>query len=188
MKSLRIAFLILVLMVPVVMVVDHWREHLHDGDTYLEELEHRLACADWVTHRDSVLGYEMRYPSCFMPAEAEGEGSVRFAYVEQLPLRNVVYITLETTTEVCSDTLNPYAEMRKRAEKMGGVCLRRSNGEYLLTTRLQSRDPQADAYRMHAKYVLHQRLWFVETLIYPVDFAPAMHRLVDEVYDWRPYH
>ena len=187
MRSLRIAFLIMALMVPVVIVVNHWREHRHDDDTYLQELEHRLACADWVTYQDSSLGYEMRYPSCFVPAESEGEGSVRFAYVEQLPLRSIVYITLEAYTEVCHDTLNPYREMRQRATDIGGVCLRKSPTEYLMTARLISHDPHVSAYRMQAKYVLKQRLWFVETLIYPLDFSPAMHRLVEEVNAWKPF-
>ena len=187
MKSLRFAFLFLVLLVAVLMVVNYWREHRHDDDTYLQELEHRLACADWLTYEDPDLGYAMRYPSCFMPVEAEGDSSVRFAYIEQMPLRSIVYITLDVTTEVCRDTLNPYREMRLLAKDMNGICLRKSPTEYLLTASLQSRNPQVTAYRLQAKYVLRQRLWFIETLIYPEDFAPSMHRLVNEVNAWQPY-
>ena len=171
----------------VLVVVNYWREHRHDDDSYLQSLEHTLACADWVTYEDPDLGYAMRYPSCFMPAEAEGDSSVRFAYVEQLPLRSIVYITLDVTTEVCHDTVDTYREMRQRAKDIGGMCLRKSPTEYLMTARLKSRDPKVTAYRLQAKYVLKQRLWFVETLIFPVDFAPAMHRLVDEVNAWQPF-
>ncbi len=187
MKGLRLAFLFLVLLDAALVYLNHRREHAHDDDSYLQTLEHTLACADWQTYEDPDLGYAMRYPSCFMPAEAEGDSSVRFAYVEQLPLRSIVYITLDVTTEVCRDTLNPYHEMRQRAQDIGGVCLRKSPTEYLMTARLKSRDPKVTAYRLQAKYVLKQRLWFVETLIYPADFAPAMHRLADEVNAWQPF-
>lgn len=50
-----------------------------------------------------------------------------------------------------------------------------------------SRGPQATAYRLQAKYVLKQRLWFVETLVYPEDFAPAVGSLVREVKEWQPF-
>ena len=181
------AFLFLILVLAVAAVLNYRREHRHDDDTYLQQLEHRLACATWQTYDDPTFGYQMRRPSCFLPAEAEGEGSVRFAYVEEMPLRQVQYMTLEVTTEVCRDTLDPYRDMRLRAEQMGGVCLRRSSDEYLMTATLKSRDPRVTAYRMQAKYVLRQRLWFVETLLYPEDFAPAVGRLVREVEAWQPF-
>lgn len=50
-----------------------------------------------------------------------------------------------------------------------------------------SRGPQATAYRLQAKYVLKQWLWFVETLVYPEDFAPAVRSLVREVKEWQPF-
>ena len=187
MKNLRIAFLCLVALVAGLSLLNYHREHKHDEDTYLEGLEHRLSCADWQEYTDPTYGYRMRYPSCFLPAEAEGEGSVRFAYVEEMPLRQVQYMTLDVTTEVCSDPLNPYAEMRRRAKDIGGICLRRSPTEYLMTATLQSRNPQVTAYRMQTKYVLRQRMWFVQTLIYPEDFAPAVTRLVHEVEAWKPW-
>lgn len=181
------SFLFLLLLVAALIAVNYWRDHWHDDDSYLQTLEHTLQCADWLTYQDPDLGYAMRYPSCFVPAEAEGDSSVRFAYVEQLPLHNIVYITLEARTEVCRDSLNPYREMRLLAKDMGGICLCKSPTEYLLTARLQSRSTHVTAYHLQAKYVLRQRLWFVETLIYPEDFAPSMHRLIDEVNAWKPY-
>jgi len=77
--------------------------------------------------------------------------------------------------------------MRRRAQDIGGVCLRRSPTEYLMTALLKSRDPHVTAYRMQAKYVLRQRIWFVQTLLYPEDFAPAVTRLVHEVEAWEPW-
>ena len=180
-------FLFLVVLTMGLVLYNHTREHEHDDDTYLEELEHRIQCADWLTHEDRDLGYTMHYPSCFVPTETEDEGRVRFAYVEQLPLRSIVYMTLEVHTEVCRDTLNPYHELRQMARDMGGVCLRKSPTEYLMTAELQSRDPAVTAFRLQAKYVLRQRLWFVESFIYPEDFAPSVHRLVQEVNDWHPF-
>ena len=187
MKSLRITFLCLVLLAAGLIVLNYYREHRHDGDTYLQGLEHRLRCADWQVYEDPTYGYRMRRPSCFVPAEAEGEGSVRFAYMEQMPLREVLYMTLDVTTEVLVDTLDPYREMRQRARDMGGICLRRSPTEYLLTATVVSRDARVTAYRLQAKYVLRQRMWFVQTLLYPEDFAPAVGRLVHEVETWRPW-
>ncbi|MBR1787745.1 MAG: hypothetical protein IJ762_00950 [Bacteroidaceae bacterium] len=187
MKSLRITFLCLVLLSVGASLLNYHREHRHDDDTYLQELEHRLQCAEWVDYEDPFFGYAMRRPSCFLPAEAEGEGNVRFVYVEELPLRQVQYMTLDVTTEVCRDTLNPYRDMRRRAEDMDGVCLRQGPNEYLMTATLQSRNRQVTAYRLQAKYVLRQRMWFVETLIYPEDFAPAVGGLVKEVEQWKPF-
>ena len=180
-------FLFLVLVGLGLMVLDYVVDHRHDDDSYLQQLEHTLACSDWVTYDDPTYGYRMRYPSCFVPAEAEGEGSVRLVFVEQLPLRDVQYMTLETGTEVCRDSLNPYREMRRRAKEVDGVCLQCSSTEYLLSARLVSRGPQATAYRLQAKYVLKQRLWFVETLVYPEDFASAVGSLVREVKEWQPF-
>ncbi len=181
------AFLVLIVVGSVIAVFSHRCEHAHDEDTYLEGLEHTLACADWQVHRDPTYGYEMRYPSCFLPAESEGEGTARYAYVEELPLKSICYITLETETLVCRDSLNPYREMRTLAREVGGICLKRSETEYLMSCTLQSRDAKVTAYRLNAKYVLRQKLWFVETLIYPEDFAPAVGRLVEEVNDWQPF-
>jgi hypothetical protein len=186
---MRRAFILLVLLIVALAVVDYWRDHQHDEDSYMEQLEHTLACADWRAHDDPTFGYRMRYPSCFVPASTEGEaeGTVRFAYVEEMPLRQIAYITLETTTQVCRDSLNPYREMRQMAKDMGGICLRQSDTEYLLSAKLQSRNPHVTAFRMNAKYVLRQKLWFVETLIYPEDFAPSVQRIVKEVNEWTPF-
>ena len=74
-----------------------------------------------------------------------------------------------------------------KAKEIDGVCLQCSSTEYLLSARLVSRGPQATAYRLQAKYVLKQRLWFVETLVYPEDFAPAVGSLVREVKEWQPF-
>lgn len=171
-------------------IVNHRREHQHDDDTYLEQLAHTMACAEWNLYEDSAFGYQMRYPSCFMPVRPDSneEGAVQYVYVEEVgPLHSVSYMTWEVSTEVCHDTLNPYREMRRIAEDINGMCLRQSATEYLMTAQLKSRDPKVTAYRMNAKYVLRQRLWFVETFIYPEDFAPAVQRLVQEVSNWQPF-
>ena len=190
MKTLRRAFLFVVTLAVVLMVVNHWLEHQHDDDTYLEQLEHTVACAEWNLYEDSAFGYQMYYPSCFMsaPTDSNEEGDVRYVYVEEVnPLRSISYMTLEVTTEVCGDTLNPYREMQRLAKNIGGICLRQSPTEYLLSAQLKSRDPQVTAYQMSAKYVLRQRLWFVETFIYPKDFTPSVQRIVQKVNDWKPF-
>lgn len=190
MKTLRRAFLCLVLLTTAVAVIIHRREHRHDDDTYLEQLEHTLACAEWNLYEDSSFGYQMYYPSCFVPYQtgSSEEGAVGYIYVEEVnPLQSVSYMTLEVTTEVCGDTLNPYREMRRMAKDVGGICLCKSPTEYLMTAILKSRDPKVTAYCMDAKYVLRQRIWFVETFIYPVDFKPAVQRIVQKVNDWQPF-
>ncbi|MBP5514848.1 MAG: hypothetical protein J6Y04_08765 [Bacteroidaceae bacterium] len=190
MKALRRAFLLMVVLSLALVAINHWHEHRHDNNTYLEQLEHIVACAEWNLYKDSALGYEMYYPSCFMPArtDSDEEGTVRYVYVEDVtPLRSVNYMTLEVTTEVCGDTLNPYREIRYMAEKMRGICLQLSPTEYLMTAQLKSNDPRVTAFRMNAKYVLRQRLWFVETFIYPKDFSPAVQRIVQKVNDWQPF-
>lgn len=92
------AVLVLIVVGVVIAVFSHRREHAHDEDTYLQQLEHKLTCADWLVHHDTTYGYEMRYPSCFMPAESEGEGSTRYIFVEELPLKSICYMSLETPT------------------------------------------------------------------------------------------
>ena len=92
------AVLVLIVVGVVIAVFSHRREHAHDEDTYLQQLEHMLTCADWLVHHDTTYGYEMRYPSCFMPAESEGEGSTRYIFVEELPLKSICYMSLETPT------------------------------------------------------------------------------------------
>ncbi len=190
MKSLHKAFLFIVLLGITIALLGHWHEHRNDNDTYLEQLEHTIACAEWNLHEDSAFGYQMYYPSCFMPAQMDSdeEGSVRYVYVEEVsPLRSVNYMTLEVTTEVSADTLNPYREVQRMAEKMRGICLQLSPTEYLMTATLKSNDPKVTAFRMNAKYVLRQKLWFVETFIYPKDFSPAVQRIVQKVNEWQPF-
>ena len=120
MKSLRITFLCLVLLSVGASLLNYHREHRHDDDTYLQELEHRLQCAEGVDYEDPFFGYAMRRPSCFLPAEAEGEGNVRFVYVEELPLPQVQYMTLEVRrSNVRAQTLYQslgfeYVGVRKR--------------------------------------------------------------------------
>lgn len=184
---MRKAFLLLMILGVGLFVLNHRREHRHDDDTYLQQLEHMLECTDWQVYEDSSYGYAIRYPSCFLPASAEGEVDARFVYVEQMPLREITYISLEASTQVCRDSLNPYRDMQRIAEAVNGVCLRKSDTEFLMTARVKSRDTRITAFRLNAKYVLCQRLWFVETLIYPEDFAPAVQRLVHEVDEWKPF-
>ena len=190
MRALRRTFLFIVLLAIVLIALNYWHEHRHDNNTYLEQLEHIVACAEWNLHEDSALGYEMYYPSCFLPAQTDSdeEGSVRYVYVEEVtPFRSVNYMTLDVTTEVCRDTLNPYREMQRMAENIKGICLQLSPTEYLMTAQLKSNDPRVTAFRMNAKYVLRQRLWFVETFIYPKDFSPAVQRIVQKVNEWQPF-
>lgn len=184
---MRKAFLWMLLFMTALVFLDYRLDHRHDNDTYLQQLEHTLSCSDWVNYEDSEYGYTMRYPSCFRPIENSGEGGASFAYMEELPLNNIVYMVLETNTQVCQDSLNPYREMRKMAKEMDGICCRQSDTTFLMTTKIKSRDPKVTAWVMCAKYILHQKLWFVETLIYPEDFAPAVQRVVKEVNDWTPF-
>lgn len=185
--DMKKTFLCLVLCLAAFIVFNYRCAHEYDDETYLEQLERKMTCADWQTHYEPTYGYGMRCLSCFRPVENDGEGSLRFAYVEETPLKNIMYITLETATQPCRDSLNPALEVREMAQEMGGVCIRKSDSTYLVTAELKSRDPKVTAYRMNAKYVLHQKLWFIETLIYPEDFAPAVRRLVDEVNRWQPF-
>ncbi|MBQ8050364.1 MAG: hypothetical protein IJ197_02150 [Bacteroidaceae bacterium] len=184
------AFLMLIVVAIVATILNHRRDHAHDSDTYLEQLQYRIECATWQTHYDPAYGYAVRYLSCFVPASTEGEpeGTCRFAYVEDVtPLQNVTYIVQEVTTQTCVDTLHPYAEIRRMANEMGAISLRQSDDCYLMSGKLKSRDPRVTAYCFNARYVLRQRLWFVDTIYYPEDFAPVMQRLVDEVNDWQPF-
>lgn len=184
---MRRAFLFIVLLVVVLAVVDHRRDHAHDDDTYLQQLERRIECATWESHHDSAYNYWVRYPSCFLPTESNGEGNASFVYVEELPFRNVLYMTIDITTQPCLDPQNPYHEIQLIAKEMSGICLQQSDSTYLISTKMESRDPEVTVYQMYAKYVLRQRLWFVETFIYPKDFAPAVQRIVHEVKDWQPF-
>ena len=190
MKGLRWTFLFMVVLAVALAVMDYRREHQHDDDTYLEQLNHTIACADWNLYEDSAYGYQMHYPSCFIPVQADSdeEGEVRYVYMEEVtPMRSINYMTLEITTEECHDTLNPYRDIQRMAKDIGGICLRQSPTEYILSAELESRNPQVTAYRISAKYVLRQRLWFVETFIYPEDFTPAVQRIVQKVKEWHPF-
>ena len=190
MRTLRRAFLFVVVLAVVLVLISHWHEHRHDNNTYLEHLEHTVACAEWNLHEDSAFGYQVYYPSCFLPAQTDSdeEGTVRYVYMEEVtPFRSINYMTLEVTTEVCGDTLHPYREMQRIAESIKGICLQQSPTEYLMTAQLKSNDPRVTAFRMNAKYVLCQRLWFVETFIYPKDFSPAVQRIVQKVNEWQPF-
>ena len=179
-------FLLLVAAIVLLVVVNYRRDHQHD-DTYLEQLDRRLSCADWLNYDDPTYGYQMRYPSCFMPTKAEREGNVRFVYVEEMPLQQIQYMSLEVTTEVCHDTLAPYHDACRIAKEIGAICIRKERDEFLMTGLLKSRDSRVTAYRMQAKYVLRQKLWFVQTFVYPEDFAPVVEHLVREVEDWEPF-
>ena len=185
---MRRTFFFLLVAAAAVFALTHRRMHQHDDDTYLEYLTNRVECADWQTYDNPDYGYSVRYPSCFIPAAAEEEGTARFAYVEEVtPLQNVTYMMLELSTERCTDSLHPYRDIRSKAESMKAICLKQSDDCYLMTGKMVSRDPKVTAYRFNAKYVLRQRLWFVQTFIYPEDFAPAVRRIVKEVHEWKPF-
>ena len=182
------AFIVITLLLIASVAINYFIDHKDDEKPYLERLKHTFDCADWQTHSDADYGYEMRFLSCFRRDENGERGSVRYVYVEEVsPLQSVCYITQEVHTEVCKDSLCPEAEIRERAKALGGLYLKQSDDSYLMSGMLISNDKYVTAYKYNAKWVLCQHLWFVQTLIYPEDFATAAERIVHEVDEWQPF-
>ncbi len=168
-------------------VLDYYMRHRNDDNSYLEQLEHTLACADWEIYEDEIFGYEVRYPSCFLRQRTQKEGSCSFGYYEETITDAIPYMTLEVHTEVAKDSANPRREIYKLSQERGAIALQIGEGDFLMSGRLVSKDRHVTAWRYNSHYVLRQRMWFVLTLFYPEDFSPAVKRLTDEVDGWEPF-
>ncbi len=168
-------------------VLDYYVDYRSDDDTYLEQLEHTLACADWKIHVDETYGYEVRYPSCFVQHRIEEEGACSFGYYEQRVTEDIPYITMEAHTEMLVDSTNPKREIYKLSQKIGAIALQKGERDFVMTGRMESKNRYVTSWRFTAHYTLRQRMWFVLVLYYPEDFGAAVGRLTEEVDRWRPW-
>lgn len=63
---------------------------------------------------------------------------------------------------------------------------RRCGSDYfLLSGPLYINHRPVEGYRFYAKYVQRQKLWFVQSLSYPVSCTRAVSRLIDQIDDWQ---
>ena len=158
--------------------------YLHHRDNVIpiaNLLQQKINGAHMKTYHDSTFGYIMRYPDFFvqLPDSLDTEPgccTFRFWNVEQINLSGYVLGNPEQlTVQQMKDSLvheNHDVKIRTLADTL------------IISSPLYAEDGVVDGYRSYAKYVRHRKLWFVQSLSYPVECEDAVRRIKHQIDSW----
>lgn len=55
----------------------------------------------------------------------------------------------------------------------------------ILSAPFYDKEEELKKYSFHAKYVKHQNLWFIQSLVYPEEYSKAVVRLINLIDNWQ---
>lgn len=160
-----------------------WRHAVADPPTMEQKMGEAINCRAFQTYRHPVLGYVVRHPDFFeqMPDSVVNEwGACSFRYWNHnVRVEQSVYLLPNPggrSARRCMDSLSRDLHAEHR-ECMG-------HGFVLSGPVFQNGVPLSGM-RFYAKYVLSQRLIFVQQLLYPEGYDRPLTRLKRQVRAWQ---
>ncbi len=148
---------------------------------FLEKLEKAMNNTNMLSYRDPFYGYVVRYPSFF---EQVPDSLVDERGCCQFRLWNVEKIVQTAFVIPNTDSLTLEEGMERFARELHATECRSEADYFILSGPLYMNDGIVNGQSCHAKYVRHQKLWFVQLLAYPDSCAQAVTRLVKQIDDW----
>ena len=154
-----------------------------ENDTPLpQKLERAMRLTRMMTYQDDDFDYTIRYPAFFEQTDDSlmDKGSCRFSFwMDSTEIVQTAFVEPNT------DTLTVEQGMRKYAGELSADHQMKGDDYFILSGALHDDNGHLTGRRFYAKFVLHRKLWFVQTLAYPEDCETAVQRLLKEIYNWQ---
>lgn len=154
-----------------------------EDDTPLpQKLERAMRLTQMMSYQDDDFDYTIRYPAFFEQTDDSlmDKGSCRFSFwMDSTEIVQTAFVEPNT------DTLTVEQGMRKYAGELSADHQMKGDDYFILSGALYDDNGQLTGRHFYAKFVLHRKLWFVQTLAYPEDCETAVQRLLKEIYNWQ---
>ena len=146
--------------------------------TFQEKLAEAIKYSRSKTYHDSYYDYEVKYPAFFEQVpdsliDEEGASLFRCGNVE-----------LSAQVIPNSDSLSVQNGMQYFSTLHHAEQQQYDSQSFILSGQLYMNDSPIPNYHFYAKYVLHRKFWFVQTLTYPDSCAKAVAPLIRQIDDW----
>jgi hypothetical protein len=146
-----------------------------------QKLERAMRLTRMMEYKDCDYGYSVRYPSFFEPDDSLMDGGCcRFSFWQ-----DSTEIVQTAFVEHNSDSLTLEQSMAKYASELHATQQQKGDDFFILSGHILTDDGQITSRRYHAKFVMHRKVWFVQTLAYPEDCEQAVQRLIREIDNWK---
>lgn len=149
-------------------------------DNVLEEMIN-TSCLN--TYKDSIFGYEVKYPDCF---EAEPDSQCEYAGDARFSYGNIIEIDMESTVSRKMGANNKYS-IDSIARRLGAKIEMRDQDSFILTGPQYENGCRIDGCSQYCKYVAKGKLWFAYSLYYPDKYRNRIQRLFHIIADWEPF-
>lgn len=144
------------------------------------KLERMMNAAEMDVYRDGFYGYAVRYPSFFEQVpDKNKKGGCKFRYGTMRQIIQTASVALNLDSLTVRQGMNCFAAECHATEWHCG------SDYFILSGPLYVDGKSIKGYRFHAKYVKRQKLWFVQCLTYPEDYAQAVTRLIKLIDGWQ---
>ena len=133
-------------------------------------------------HCDPFYGYQIHYPAFFeqVPDSLIHEtGCCQFYFGNMLKIAQTAFVITNFEGFTVRQGMEHFAMEQHATERRCG------SDYFLLSGPLYINHRPVEGYRFYAKYVQRQKLWFVQSLSYPVSCTRAVSRLIDQIDDWQ---
>lgn len=165
----------------IVMIIVSIYEH-DDNKTIPQKLERAMRLTRMMEYQDDDFDYTIRYPSFFEQTDDSllDKGCCRFSFWQ-----DSTEIVQTAFVEPNPDMLTIEQAMMKYASDLHATEQIKGDGYFILSGSVHTDSGQIAGRRYHAKFVLHRKLWFVQSLTYPEDCEQAVTRLLQEIDKWK---
>lgn len=147
-----------------------------------EALEKRISHSGMTVYYDSTYGYYVKYPRFFeqVPDSLVDEpGCTKFRFWNEKEIVLTTYIEPNVAGQSPRQALDSIGRLRHAEKKQCG------KDYFIISGMVHEGESEISGYKYHAKYVKHNRLWFVQELVYPEGYDKALKKLLDTVDDWK---
>ena len=147
-----------------------------------QKIERAMALSPMAEYHDDDYDYTVRYPAFFQRDDDTllDKGTSRFTF-----WRDNMEIVLTAFLEQNPDMLTVEQAVNKYSKSLQATNQRIGTNYFILSGPIHSDTGKMTGRRFYAKFVKHRKFWFVQSLAYPEDCGPALHRLLREIENWQ---
>ena len=152
-----------------------------NNESLPQKLEKAMRLTKMKKYHDDDYDYVVRYPAFFeqTPDSLLDKGSSRFSFWQ-----DSTEVVQTTFVEPNADSLTIEQAMEKYASELHATHQQKGPDYFILPGPLHTDSGAISGRRFYAKFVMHRKLWFVQTLAYPEDCEQAVKRLKEEIDKW----
>ncbi|MCD7816483.1 MAG: hypothetical protein LUH12_07270 [Bacteroides sp.] len=173
---------ILFMMGGVMLAAFFFSQYEEEETSLSEKLEKVMKTTKMNMYRDDFYGYTVYYPSFFeqVPDSLMNEtGCCQFRFWNGEEITQTAFVLLN------SDSLTLRQGMERFARELYADDWCYGDDCFILSGPLYIAGQAIRGHRFHAKYVLRQKLWFVQLLTYPESCTQALARLIQLIDRWQ---